>query len=143
MTIAAYSITVHDMTDEPMRNDGDGATSSTLDAGEQRAWLARAVRRTGPDWSLERSIGAIDRLTRAVANHVGDGVGGLAELTSLVELERSVRDVVDGMARHLLESDDYSYREIGVALGMTRQAVEQRYPGASSRPAGAQSGNLR
>jgi hypothetical protein len=112
--------------------------SSPLDAARE----ARAARRRNPDWSLERTIKGLSGFTGAVAGHVADGEGGLAELYALVQLQDRLGDIIDTVARHLLETDDYSYREIGEALGITRQAAALRYPGSSSRPAGGQTGNL-
>lgn len=131
------------------RSTGDSeaeVASTALDArseAEQRAWLRRAVARTDPNWSLERAMGAAQRFVDAVAGHTADGVGGLAELNALADLERRVRDVIDETAFRLLAHDDASYREVGIALGITRQAAENRYPRSSSRPAGGQPGNLR
>jgi hypothetical protein len=113
--------------------------STPLDAKRE----ARAARREHPNWSLERTIRALDGFAGAVVGHVDDGVGGLAELHAVVELHRKLGAAIDTMARRLLTDDDYSYREVGEALGITRQAIQLRYRGSSSRPAGGQPGNLR
>lgn len=115
------------------------AKSTAVDFGR----AAREARRANPDWSLEGSLGVIDRFARAIAAHTADGYGGLAELYAVAEAHRRLADVIDAMARHLLTHDDYRYAEIGEALGITAQAVAKRYPGASSRRRGAQPGNLR
>jgi hypothetical protein len=104
---------------------------------------ARAARRANPDWSMERSLGVPRRFVEAVVEHTRDGYGGLAELHALVELRDGIDSAIDHVARHLLEHDDASYREVGLAVGVTAQAVAKRYPNSSSRQRGAQPGNLR
>lgn len=89
------------------------------------------------------SIEAARRLVRAATRNTRDGYGGLAELAALVELRDEVEVAIDAGALHLLANDDASYREVAVALGITRQAAMKRYPEASSRPQGGQPGNLR
>ena len=89
------------------------------------------------------SLGAADRLVRAAARRTIDGDGGLAELASAARHLAETADAVDTIARHLLSAEDCSYREIGVALGITAQAAAKRYPGASSRPGGGQRAGLR
>jgi hypothetical protein len=126
--------------DQPyVRSDSADVASTAVDAKRAK----REARRADPDWSFDRLLGLIDRSARAIAEHTIDGYGGLAELHAIVDVHRRLGDVIDTMARHLLEHDDASYREIGLVLGIGRTAVEKRYPGASSRPAGGQPGNLR
>ena len=70
------------------------------------------------------------------------GEGGLAELTAITELNKSLMIAINEISIHLLAHEDCSYREIGIALGITSQAAAKRYPGASSRPAGGQRAGL-
>jgi DNA invertase Pin-like site-specific DNA recombinase len=78
-----------------------------------------------------------------MVEHVNDGAGDdLADLHFLDDLQRQVADAVDVVARRLLEQGA-SYREVGVALGISRQAAARRYPTASARRAGGQPGGLR
>jgi hypothetical protein len=118
---------------------GERPKSTAVDLGR----AAREARRSNPEWSLERSLGVPRRFVKAVVEHTEDGYGGLAELSALVELRGMLDDAIDRVARHLLENDDASYREVGVALEVSAQAVAKRYPNSSSRQRGAQPGNLR
>jgi len=92
--------------------------------------------------SAEDLMGAIGRLLRAMGRRAADGELGLVELAAIVELETELAELRNRVARRLL-ADDFSHREIGVALGVSRQAVERRYPGAASRRPGGQPGPLR
>lgn len=89
------------------------------------------------------SVAAVSRLVRSFAKNTVDGYGGLSELYAIAELRRELDDVIDTIAAHLLANEDYSYREIGQALGFSRQWARRRYAGMSSRPSGGQPGNLR
>jgi hypothetical protein len=55
----------------------------------------------------------------------------------------AVADAIDEIAQHLLAVEECSYREVGIALGISRQAAEKRYPDPSARPAGGQWAGLR
>jgi DNA-directed RNA polymerase specialized sigma24 family protein len=103
----------------------------------------RAARRRNPDWSLKSTIYAVKRFVHVFAGHTADGYGGLAELLAAVQVQRDMADAIDTMARHLLEHEDCSYREIAAALGISTQAVAKRYRGTSSRPRGGQRAGLR
>ena len=89
------------------------------------------------------SIGAARRFVAAFVERTRRGEGGLAELAAVVELQAATGSAVDAIALHLLTVEDCSYREVGIALGITAQAAAKRYPGASSRPAGGQRAWLR
>jgi hypothetical protein len=120
---------------------GAGADVALPEGNVSRDRRDRA--RKNPDWSLERTIGAVSRFVRSIVGHVDDGAGGLADLHALVWLRAELDQAVDTAARHLLEHDDASYREIGAALGIGRDAAAKRYPNASSRRPGGQPGRLR
>jgi hypothetical protein len=113
--------------------------SSAVDLGLTR----RAAARRKADWSMERTLAAVDRFVRAVVDHIADGEGDLVGLHAMVELQRHMSAAVDTIARHLLSHDRANYRDIGIALGITKQAAAQRYPRASARRRGAQPGPLR
>jgi len=89
------------------------------------------------------SVDACARFLRAFRRRTRDGDAGLAELAAVAALRDDLDSAVDEIARHLLAADDCSYREIGVALGISPQAAAKRYPGASGRPAGGQRAGLR
>ena len=125
--------------DHAMTDAGTSVASTTVDASAVR----RAATRANPNWSLERTMSAVERFVCAIAAHVDDGAGGLAELHAFAELTHQIDGVVDSIARHLLEHDDASYREIGAALGISRQAAVKRYPKTSSRQPGGQPARLR
>lgn len=88
------------------------------------------------------SIAAADRFIAAAGDHLTDGHGDLAELAALVEHVRLTNEMIDMAAKALLARNT-SYREIGIALGLGRAAVERRYPGAAGRRPGGQPSNLR
>jgi hypothetical protein len=92
--------------------------------------------------SVEDVLGALRRFVRAIERRVDADECGLVELAAVVELAADVVDLRDHLARRLL-ADTFSYREVGIALGISRQAAERRYPGATSRRPGAQPGPLR
>jgi hypothetical protein len=87
-------------------------------------------------------MGAAQRFLASHLAHIVDGEGELADLVALTDLAEQVNQTIDTLARRLL-SEGYSNREVGIALGLTRQAVALRYPGKSSRQPGAQPGALR
>jgi len=89
------------------------------------------------------SIGAARRFVAAFVERTRRGDGGLAELAAIVALADEIDTAIDAIATELLTANDHSYREIGVALGITAQAAAKRYPGASSRTAGGQPSCLR
>jgi hypothetical protein len=91
---------------------------------------------------LEGSLGAVSRFLGAFERHVDGGEGDLAELRQVHDLITRMRALEDRLAVRLL-NEDYSYREVGIALDLRRTAVEKRYPKASSRPLGGQPGALR
>lgn len=93
--------------------------------------------------SLLDTMDMVDRCLRAVVVRTVNGEGGLAELARLAKLQTVMRVAVDAVAEHLLAHDEESYKSIGIALDITRQSVEARYPKASRRPPGAQQGHLR
>jgi hypothetical protein len=72
-----------------------------------------------------------------------EGEMGLAELTALAELIPVLTDTIDAVALHLLRYDEASYREIAIALGITRTAAVKRYRGNSTRPVGGREARLR
>ena len=88
------------------------------------------------------TLDAAERLIRAGARRIRHDEGELAELARLAELREVLLVEIDHSATHLL-AHDASYREIGTALGITRQSAQARYPNASSRPAGGQEAGLR
>jgi hypothetical protein len=94
-------------------------------------------------WSMLESIAAVHRLIVAQERRARDGEGGLAELAALAALERVLGDTIGAVAIHLLEHDEASYKEIGIALDLTKQGALKRYPGASSRPVGGRPARLR
>jgi len=89
------------------------------------------------------TIDAARRIVAAFVVRTRHGDGGLAELASIVALRQETDMAIDAIARHLLAAEDCSYREVGVALGISPQAAAKRYPRASSRPAGGQRAGLR
>ena len=93
--------------------------------------------------SMLESIAAIDRLIVAQARRAREGDGGLAELAALAALESVLAAAIDDVATYLLEHDDASYREVGIALGIGKPGALKRYPGASARPPGGQRADLR
>jgi hypothetical protein len=118
---------------------GADVASTRDDASRER----RSIARKNPDWSLEGTISAVSRFVCSIVGHVDDGAGSLADLYALVRLRDRLDQAIDTAARHLLEHDDASYREVGAALGMTRQAAASRYPSSSSRRPGGQPSRLR
>ena len=118
--------------------NGDVA-STAVDASAEH----RAATRAKPGWSLLGSLAAVKRFLEAAAGHVRDGEALLAELAALEEVRVSATEIVDVAARHLLDHHDYSYREIGMALKISPQAVAKRYPSSGTRRPGGQPGNLR
>lgn len=113
--------------------------STTVDSGAAR----RARARANPDWSLLGSVGAVRRFVGQLAGHTADGYGGLEELRATVAVLADLEAVIDVMARHLLDAEACSYREVGGALGITMQATAKRYPDAGSRRPGGQPAHLR
>lgn len=86
---------------------------------------------------MEGSLGAVSRFLTAAKEHAEAGEADLAELRMVHDLLVEVRALEDFIAVRLL-GEDYSYREVGIALDLKRAAVERRYPNASSRRAGGQ-----
>jgi hypothetical protein len=87
--------------------------------------------------------GMFQRLFRAYARRVGNGdldaLGDLAALRD--ELDGHLTDAIC-LLRH--EPWSYSWEEIGAALGISRQAAQQRYGKVGgARRAGGQPGHLR
>lgn len=121
----------------------EGTTSRTPVAGVPLASTPVEATSARTRKSMLHTIDAVRGMIIAQERRTRNGEGGLAELTALAELDDVLRRTVDGIARHLLERDDCSYREIGVALGISAQAAAKRYPGVSSRPAGGQPSWLR
>jgi hypothetical protein len=113
--------------------------STTVDARAER----RATARRNPDWSLAGTVEVIERFVHVLEGHTADGYGGLAELAAAVRVHAELGAVIDAMAAHLLANDDCSYREVGVALGVTAQAAAKRFPASSSRRPGGQPAHLR
>ena len=99
---------------------------------------AKPKRHEKPDWSFFNSLGAARRFFRKAVVHMAEGRGGLAELAALVEARDEMNAAIDASAKVLLAAEHVSYAEIGAALGVTKQAVSLRYPGASARPVGGQ-----
>jgi hypothetical protein len=56
-----------------MTDDTTALATTAVDASRAR----RDEARQRPDWSLERSLGAVERTVTAVVGHTGDGFGGL------------------------------------------------------------------
>jgi hypothetical protein len=69
---------------------------------------------------------ATARLVRAVGRRVQDP----EDLTELVKIRDALDEAFDIAVHHLRE--ERSYEEIGKALGVTRQAVAQRWPRKSA-----------
>ena len=92
-----------------------------------------------PGWSFFNSLGAARRFFRSSVKHMSEGRGGLAELAAMVELRDELNAAIDASAKVLLAAEDVSYKEIGEALKITKQAVSLRYPRTSTRPVGGQS----
>jgi hypothetical protein len=111
--------------------------------GIHAAGARRAAARARPDWSLLGSVAAVRRFVAVLAGHTADGFGGLAELHAAVEVQAELAVVIDAMARHLLDHEDASYREVGLALGLSLSAAAKRYPDAGSRRPGGQPARLR
>ena len=67
------------------------------------------------------------RIVRAYAHRVADGdIEALTDLTTLAaDVEAAIQVAVIG-----LRNFGYSWAEIGVRLGVTRQAAQQRWGGA-------------
>jgi hypothetical protein len=83
----------------------------------------------------------LERTIRAQPDHFSSGRADLAELAELARLRPLLLEVIDLAVVSLLDRDA-SQREIAIALGITQQAVQQRYPGRGRRP-GGQPANLR
>lgn len=96
-----------------------------------------------PGWSIFRTLRGARGMIRAAGRHTAAGRGGLDELAALVELRRELDAVIDTAACHLLANEAASYAEVGTAMGITKQAVALRYPGASARPLGGQTAENR
>jgi hypothetical protein len=96
-----------------------------------------------PGRDLQASLDAVRRFLRAAVTRTLNGEGGLAELTTMVEIVDDVLAAIDVMVVQLLEHDDASFREISIALGITQQAAAKRYHGRSQRRPGGQPANLR
>jgi hypothetical protein len=79
----------------------------------------------------------IGRCLRALSRHVGDGA--ISDLADLARLEDELHgNLVDAVARLRAEPWCYSWRAIGRALGISRQAAAQRFAkaGGARRPGG-------
>jgi len=113
-------------------------------AEERRAAERRAAQRARSSWSLDNTLGAAERFVRSTAGHCQDGTAeaGEEELARLVAMRAELDAGIDAVATRLLGWGS-SYREIGEALGITRQAAQSRYPRASARKPGAQPVGLR
>jgi len=130
-------------------SDGRSHRVSSADAdlvdpagAEDRAAARRAAQRARSGWTLDGSLGAAERFLRSTTGHVIDGAGDIEELARLAAMQETLAGAIDEAARRLL-GWGASYREVGEALGISRQSVERRYPGASSRKPGAQPVGLR
>jgi len=69
--------------------------------------------------------------------------GDLEALGDLAALRRDIDVAIERAAHSLMTDHLASYAEIGAKLGITRQAVQKRYPQAAGRTVGGQPGNLR
>lgn len=96
-----------------------------------------------PGWSIISTLRGASGMIKAAGRHTAAGRGGKDELEALVKLRKELDAVIDSAACHLLANQDHSYAEIGEALGITKQAVALRYPGASARPLGGQTAENR
>ena len=116
-----------DQTDPPVVTD---VASSQVDTGRARKSVCHTLQGAG-------------HMARAAARRTNAGEGGIDELRAAVALATEVRNAIDSMCRHLLSAEECSNAEIAEVLGISRQAVAQRYPGASARPVGGQRAGLR
>jgi hypothetical protein len=83
----------------------------------------------------------LSRCLRRYAARIGDGA--LHELPDLVRLADMLdRDLTDAVARLRAEPWAYSWSQIGAALGISRQAAQQRFAkvGGARRPGGQPAG---
>jgi hypothetical protein len=86
----------------------------------------------------EEYVAFIHRILRALGTRVGDAdvemLRGLADLPGLVE------GLLTETVERLRTGHGYSWADIGRALGITRQAAQQRFgrqPGVDGKPPGA------
>lgn len=114
----------------------------SVDLAPDASGAKRQLLRAKDGWSLEHNLVGVRQILESQGRHFGDGEGDLAELAQLAEIEKLARRLLDQLALRLA-SEDYSAREISIALGVARSTVESRYPNSSSRPAGGQPGHLR
>jgi hypothetical protein len=123
----------------PSVPNSDHVASIDFDASLQRRIAARAK----PEWSLMNTVAAVERFSAVLAGHTADGHGGLAELAAASRALDNLQAAVDAMARLLLDREQASYREIGTALDISRQAAAARYSDSGSRRPGGQPAALR
>ena len=93
--------------------------------------------------SALHTLEGVNSMLRAGHKRIADGEYSLAELARLAEVKVTAETLIDAAVNWLGAHDDVSYRELGIALGRTRQAVEKKWPGVSGREAGGQPSRLR
>ena len=89
------------------------------------------------------TLEGVNSMLRAGHGRIADGEYHLPELAALAETKAIVEAVIDDAVRWLGANEQVSYREFSIALGVSRQAVENKWPGVSGREAGGQPSRLR
>jgi DNA invertase Pin-like site-specific DNA recombinase len=86
--------------------------------------------------------GFVRRIVRAFGRRIG--AGDVAALSELEALRRELDATIHGAVVEL-RADGYSWQQLADVLGVSRQAVMQRFPEAKGvgRQAGGQPGHLR
>jgi hypothetical protein len=120
----------------------DGATAARSDTGSVASSEVDAIRETKKRSALH-TIEGVNSMLKAAHNRIDAGEYTLVELAALAEVKVTVEAVIDAAVRWLGSNDEASYRELGIALGVTRSAVEKRWPGISGREEGGQPSRLR
>jgi hypothetical protein len=72
-------------------------------------------------------VGGVKRMLRALGKRFTDGHSDTVDLEVVTEIAGAYRALLDE-AVPALRQGGYSDREIGIALGVTQQAVSQRWP---------------
>ena len=106
----------------------DHPTGTSDRAGRSGVKTRLTPKRAGRQVENDEYSAFVRRILRAYARRVGEGdVEALALMLGLAdELDTAIAEAVKG-----LRGCGYSWAEIGVRLGITRQAAQQRW-GASS-----------
>jgi hypothetical protein len=89
----------------------------------------------------EEYVGMLHRMLAALGNRVAGA--DIAMLASMANLPGLVEQLLGETVTRLREQHGYSWGDIGHALGITRQAAQQRFGRQPGLDAGAASGSDR